>query len=217
MKKPITHYQIILDESGSMNDCYTSTMQGLLEQKNKIAELAIKYPDQEIRVSLTNFNDLVNPVFRHMNALDFHHLQRINYRPSGCTALFDAIGTCIYALQKQKFEKEDTFVVIIITDGHENASHLFSHDKIKSMISELENTNKWTFTYLGATFDSIDIATDLNIKQQNSTMFSKKYMKEQIWDNLGDSFDHYLAKKQKGDKLSDFLNSNHESTSSKRS
>ena len=217
MKKPITHYQIILDESGSMSDCYTATMQGLLEQKNKISELSIKYPDQEIRVSLTNFNDSINPVFQHMNARDLHQLERISYHPSGSTALFDAIGTCIHTLQSQKFDVENSFVVIIITDGHENASCQFSHAQIKTMIEDLEKTGKWTFTYLGATLDSVDIDTDLNIKQQNSMKFSKENMKEQIWDNLGDSFDHYLAKKQKGDKLSDFLNSNHESTSAKRS
>lgn len=39
-------------------------------------------------------------------------------------------------------------VVVIITDGYENASRFFSYHDIAKKIADLENTNKWTLHLL---------------------------------------------------------------------
>ncbi len=213
MNKPITYYQIILDESGSMSDCQNATLQGLMEQQNKVKELSLKYPDQEVRMGICTFNNAVKFVLKDHKVDELFCSEELNYRPAGGTALFDAIGFTINELLELPMKEEDSFVVIIITDGYENASHVFSHSKIQLLIEELEKSGKWTFTYLGATIDSVDIATDLNIKQANTMRFSKKNMNSDIWDNLGDSMDNYLSNKDKGDKFTHFLKKNNEGNS----
>ena len=55
MKKKVI-YQLILDRSGSMNDCVTETISGFNEQVQRIRQLEEQYPDQVVRVNLCLFN-----------------------------------------------------------------------------------------------------------------------------------------------------------------
>jgi hypothetical protein len=46
-------------------------------------------------------------------------------------------------------------VMVILTDGIENASREFTyHTTIKRTIKALEETEKWSFTFLGADIDA---------------------------------------------------------------
>ena len=49
------------------------------------------------------------------------NITREDYHLLGCTALYDAMETCISELQ-QKVTHDDRVLVTIITDGYENAS-----------------------------------------------------------------------------------------------
>ena len=73
-------------------------------------------------------------------------------------------------------------------------------------ISRLEATGKWTFSFLGATLDAVDIAEGMNIKRHNSVVFSKAGMTSEVWGNLSDSMDSYMNKKRRGGDLNDLFN-----------
>jgi len=210
MQNSKTYYQIILDESSSMTDCYEVTVNGLNEQIKKILELAEKFPEQEIVFGLTIFSDQVRFDFNQISANELKKVEHIHYRPYGNTALYDAIGLSIQQLENKSINSDDSFVVIILTDGYENASKIYSQSNIKQKIKELEATEKWTFCYLGATLDSVEIAENLNIKARNAKFFRKEQMKSEVWENLSLSMDRYLDKKLKGDKLNNFLISDDE-------
>ena len=92
------------------------------------------------------------------------------------TALLDAIGVGVKNLNEKISAKissgEASAVVVIITDGEENSSKEFDGGKIKSMIEELQNTGRWTFTFIGANIDSISTARNYGININNVMQFS---------------------------------------------
>jgi uncharacterized protein YegL len=204
--KPKTFYQIITDESGSMNDCIEQTVNGLYEQRNKILELAVKFPEQEIRVGLTFFNSVVTPIFEHLTVSDLVNQKMPNYRPNGQTALLDAIGKTIQSIERQMTSPQDSAVIIILTDGYENASQIFTLQKIQELISSKEASGRWIFSYLGATLDAVDMAEQMNIRRQNAMAFKKGNMQKDVWNKLSDSMDNYLDKKRRGAFLDELYN-----------
>ena len=202
-EKPKTFYHIIADESGSMADCHEQTINGLLEQWNKIRELQAKFPEQEIRVGLTFFNSHVRPIFHNLSVPQMA-LQAIpNYRPNGNTALLDAIGKTIHQVEQLMTSPQDSAVIIILTDGYENASQIFILQQIRELILNKEASGRWTFSYLGATLDAVEMAELMHIKRQNALSFEKGNMQQDVWNRLSNSMDHYLDKKRRGASLDD--------------
>ena len=74
------------------------------------------------------------------------------------TSLYD-IGESVINIrnisEKEVLEDKVTVIVVIITDGYENSSKNYSYFQVKSMIKELEKSEKLTFTYLSNTIDVI--------------------------------------------------------------
>ena len=209
MKKQKTIYHMILDKSGSMSDCIPNTLEGYNEQILKIRELEKKYPEQEICLGLTTFNHEICHLSFHRPPSTARLLNNENYRPDGTTALLDAIGLVIRQLEKdveaQLSEFDTTVVVVILTDGHENASRQFRLSDISQMISRLEETGKWTFSFIGATLDAVDVAKQMAIKEQNSFQFNKESMKGEVWDKLSGSMRGYFSKKRSGGDISNLF------------
>ena len=209
MKNKKTYYLLILDKSGSMQSCVNETIGGFNEQVQMIRNLRTRFPEQEILVSLTTFSDEVNHVFDKCTDKEIHELDRKLYQPNGSTALLDAIGESVMKLKSDigdEIEKDiATAVVVIITDGHENASKLFDWAGIRKMIRELEATSSWTFSFLGATADAIETASRINIKRSNAMHYSTHEMPETM-DKVCYSLSSYISEKNKGRKPDDFLN-----------
>ena len=209
MQKQKTIYHLIVDKSGSMSDCIEQTISGFNEQVNKIQQLEKEYSEQEITIGLTTFNHEVYHHFFQSPPTAVRKLNTDTYRPDGTTALIDAIGMTIQNIENETQHHQDqvntTVVIVILTDGHENASRIFKLEDIKKAISRLEKTGKWTFSFIGATLDAVDIAESMSIKRQNSFMFEKSNMKSGLFDRLGQSMDNYMNKKRSGRDLGDLF------------
>lgn len=204
MTKPTTIYHIILDKSGSMSDCIENTINGFNEQIHKIRATAAEFTDQEIRIGLTVFNSEVKNLYSEKIPAVANPLTPGEYIPSGQTALLDAIGHTCNNIERsiQQSDRLDTTVVaVIITDGHENSSREFTIGEIRQMIERLESSGKWTFSFIGATLDAVDTAASLSIKRQNSYIFSKEKMDNEVWDTLSGTLAHYMKKKREGKDL----------------
>ena len=205
MKTQRTIYHLIVDKSGSMSDCIEATINGFNEQINRIRSIATEFPEQDIRVGFTVFNFSIDmpAVAEDLNTIP--RLTRSNYVPSGSTALYDAIGKTTMQLEEFTDHHSDlpvTYVVVVLTDGYENASQMFTLHNIRSMISRLEATGRWTFSFIGATLDAVAVAEQMSFKTQNSFSFEKREMNAAVWHKLSDSMEHYLHKKRKGKDLS---------------
>jgi hypothetical protein len=208
MKTQRTHYQLIVDRSGSMSDCIEATITGFNEQLNRIRQMEREFTEQDIRIGLTLFNDAVNQLRMGDPVADMPSMNRENYVPSGCTALLDAIGQTLQMLNEREASRNDlpiTYVVVILTDGYENSSKYFNLEQVRSMIQRLEATGRWTFSFIGATLDAVDVAKQMAIREQNSFHFKKESMKGEVWDKLSGSMRGYFSKKRSGGDISDLF------------
>ena len=211
LKNKKTYYQLILDKSGSMNACLNSTVSAFNEQIDMIMALSEKHADQDFFISLTTFNQEVSVDLDREQPSKVKKLcinrslfrESIVYKPTGMTALYDAIGASIFQLQNTVGEEIQndlaTVVVVIITDGYENSSRVYSYTQISDMIKELESTDNWVFTYLSETPDAVDYAASMNIKRSNAVMTNMSNIHEDF-DDLMYSLDDYAAKKSQSKK-----------------
>jgi hypothetical protein len=144
-----TLVQVVLDKSGSMESVQQATTSGYNEF---VQEHRTKVP--EARFSLTLFDTAFD--LRHVNVpmRDVPDLDASTYRPSGWTALLDAVGASIRAVESIDHDFERVLFVII-TDGAENSSKEYTREKIKDLVEWHQNEGKgWEFLFLGANIDS---------------------------------------------------------------
>ena len=76
------------------------------------------------------------------------------YSPGGCTAMNDGIGTAIdkigqWLAAMPEEERPEKNLIVIMTDGEENASQEYTLAKVKEMIKHQEDKYSWSFMYLG--------------------------------------------------------------------
>jgi hypothetical protein len=202
-----TYYDIILDQSGSMADCIDSTVEGFNSQIRMIRGLETEIPEEEVLFGLTVFNDIISHKLFAAQIGSVGYLEKRDFQPNSSTALLDAIGITTNLIRRsisQDLEEGASVVIVIITDGMENASTRFSYTQIRQMISELEETRKWTFSFLGASNEVVSVAKALKIQEENTMVFDKRRM-DKTFDILNNSMCLYLSSKQKGQDLRNFL------------
>jgi len=208
MKNKRTYYHLIIDRSGSMSGLIEQTVDGVNQQIRKIKEIGERFPEQELITSLTLFNHRISNIWNYIRSGQLWDMNYADFRPDGHTALLDAIGITLSEVQKavgMEIENDEaSVVVVILTDGYENASINFTHDQVASMIGGLEKTGKWTFSYLGATNDAVDVAQSLNINKNNAMQYNMSEISE-LYNKISFSMDLYLSEKQTGKIRKDFL------------
>lgn len=168
--KPKTYVSMILDCSSSMGTIRDEA----ISMFNQQVENLKKAKGQDITISLTTFNNIVDHKFFNQPVKDMALLTSASYCPSGCTAMLDAIGHSIEQIETkcEDLEKENVAVLfLIVTDGFENASREFTRDEVSKKIEQMQGTGKWTFTYLGANQNAHEIAQSLNIPVGNAMTF----------------------------------------------
>ena len=152
---------IIIDESGSMGCIRQQAMDSVNETIQTIRAAQERNANQEHFVSLVTFNETVTTVNNCTPVNEVKELTYETYQPDCCTALYDAMGISLNALQK-KVSKEDKVLVTIVTDGYENASQEYSCAAIKALVEELK-AEGWVFAYLGANQDAEKVAFSMSI------------------------------------------------------
>ena len=162
---------VILDASGSMESIYSQALSGVNETLATIRIAQEEHPELEQYVSLASFSAgerFLNRIYSAIPIAEARNITSDDYPLLGCTALYDAMGTCISELQ-QKVTHDDRVLVTIITDGYENASRTWSGKQIKSLVEELRQMG-WTFTYIGADQDVERVAGEIGVR--NALRFS---------------------------------------------
>lgn len=166
-KRNVNVYNLlIIDESGSMYKIYEQALSGINETISSVRTAQKKYPDQHHYVSVVSFEGHgpqgVKTRRDRVPISKMNYLSRKEYVPGGCTPLYDAIGLSVHHLQRY-VEKDDVVFVTIITDGLENASQEYSRLTVRDLISR-QREKGWTFAYIGANQDSVEVAREINIK-----------------------------------------------------
>lgn len=134
---------IILDSSGSMNFHKNDIIGGF----NNFIESQKKIDGDEARLCLITFNNKVKMVFKPRPIDQVPLLNESSYTPRGPTALYDAITNGICAAKKYE-DNDDRFIIVIMTDGKENAS-MVSENYIKRLMKKQQSKDNWSFVYIG--------------------------------------------------------------------
>lgn len=155
------HVSFILDETGSMSTCRDTAISSFNEYLNDL-----KGKEEKIKFTLTKFNSEKTEIV--CSAIDVKHVAELNtktYVPNNLTPLYDAIGKTINSL-----DGEDKALIVILTDGFENASKEHTQKSIFDLI-EKKKKKGWTFVYLGANQDAWAMGGLIGITVGNTLSF----------------------------------------------
>ena len=170
MKKNLTELVFILDRSGSMSGLENDTIGGFNSFIEKQKEV-----EGECIVSTVLFNNVSKVIHDRVSIKVVDKMTRNDYVASGSTALIDAMGDAIHHIKNvHKYIREEDVpehtMFVIITDGEENASHRYSSDEVKKMVS-LQKEKGWEFIFLGANIDAVETAKNYGIDRSRSSNF----------------------------------------------
>jgi hypothetical protein len=146
-----TDITTILDRSGSMGRIHEQVIRSFNEF---LAEQ--KAVEGEAKISLIQFDDQYEVNYEGIDIQKAEDLNATTYMPRASTALNDAIGRTITNMKVRLKDTYDNVVVVITTDGMENASVEYSRSQIREMIKECEEKLGWKFMYLAADDASFD-------------------------------------------------------------
>lgn len=154
MKKGLTEIIFVLDESGSMASIKDDAIGGF----NEFIKQQKEIPGEAVFTFVkfgTNFETIENAtLLENVKPLD-----TTSYSPGGLTALLDATGCTIDKVLKRHnsllaSEKPEKVIMVVFTDGHENASTEYtSLNKISDLVKEAEK-HAWELLFLGADIDA---------------------------------------------------------------
>ena len=159
---------MILDRSGSMHGLEADTIGGFNAMIEKEKKLGI-----DVRVTTVLFNDKIDRLYEHRAIQSVRPLTERTYETGGTTALLDAVGeTILHMEQSGAADRQGTkVIVVIITDGMENASTEFTKAKVKELISDKQEKAGWDFIYLGANIDAVEEADAIGVKKANAVTY----------------------------------------------
>lgn len=147
---------LLLDESGSMSSQKNDVIGGINETIKSQRSIKTLNPKSTI-LNIVTFNSYITRNKEY--TLDVAPTVTENdYSPSGSTALFDAMGTIM-----QKYMHENDVIMVIATDGEENASKSFNYKQITGLVDQLKTNKNWNFIYLSEDIDTFRQAQSLGI------------------------------------------------------
>lgn len=155
MNHDLTDITIILDRSGSMQGVRDDTIGGY----NTFISEQAKLPG-EARMTLVQFDDQYERVYMGVRVGEVRPLDHKTFVPRGSTALLDAIGRTISETGSRlaalaEADRPGKVIMVIITDGYENASKEFKRERVFSLINHQREHYSWDFVFLGANQDAI--------------------------------------------------------------
>ena len=133
MKKGLTELVFILDRSGSMHGLEADTIGGF----NSLIERQRSEPGEAL-VSTVLFNDNTQVLHDRVRLDEVQPITEREYRVGGCTALLDAIGGAIHHIGNvHKYARSEDVpehtLFVITTDGMENASRVYTAQKVRRL------------------------------------------------------------------------------------
>lgn len=158
----------VLDETGSMESIRMDTIGGfntfLKEQKLLDADVSFSLT----LFSLTSMEDTYRQPHKNASLADVTPLSEETYRPRGTTPLLDAVGGTIDGLGARladmpEPERPDQVIVVILTDGEENASREYTLEQVREKVVHQRDAYDWEFVFLGSGIDAFSAAGDMGI------------------------------------------------------
>jgi uncharacterized protein YegL len=171
MTTNITELVFILDKSGSMSGLESDTISGY----NAMLSKQQKEPGEAI-VTTVLFDDNYELLHDRINIKGIRPITEKEYYVGGSTALLDAIGKTIQKVSNvqrhtSEDQRADKVVLVITTDGMENASREYTAGAIKKMVKQQKDKYGWEVIFLGANIDAISAAERVGISADRAANY----------------------------------------------
>lgn len=162
----------ILDRSGSMQSLAGDVIGGynsFLEKQKKESGKA--------EVTTILFDDQYEKISDAVNLNDVEELTSAVYYARGNTALMDAVGRTITEtlanMEKNKVcPAKRRVLIMIMTDGLENASKEYSKSTVKALIDSTTKEYNWNYVFIGANIDSASEAQNIGISSHHAANYA---------------------------------------------
>lgn len=161
---PPTEILAVVDRSGSMTTLGNEVYMGFNNFIRKQNDL----PGQ-VYVTLLRFDDQCEFVHRKVPIDKVPQATAQTFEPRGMTALFDAVAQGIYFMD-QNMSPNARVVVVIITDGAENASQEITHNVFNRLV-QARREAKWEFVFLAANQDAVKVGARFGMRPEACMTF----------------------------------------------
>lgn len=172
MNTDYTDITLVLDRSGSMAQI-RSDMEGAMKT---FVEDQAQHPGECLLSVLQFDSSAIEWVFQ---GKPIAQVKSIALEPRGSTPLLDALGRAILETGQRlgalpEAARPGRVLVVVITDGLENASRELTGAQVKAMVEQQRSVYKWEFLFFGANIDAAAEAAAIGIASAAGYVASKK-------------------------------------------
>ena len=154
-----TNEYILIDRSGSMADRWDEALGAVNSYVQNL-----KKNEQKAILTVATFDNGSYDIIRNKISLkDWKDISNADATPRGLTPLLDSLAKAIADAEAVNAEKT---VIIVMTDGAENASKEVKKETVKASIERIQKKN-WQIVFLGADFDAFDEAGGLGVPRSS--------------------------------------------------
>ena len=139
----MNHAIVTLDETGSMSGQERRVVTSLNEYVNQLPKKTL--------LTVFKFDSERWTEFFHGSVEKWKPMKEKDYRPGAMTPLYDAIGKSISHAESVA-SNGDKVMVMIDTDGYENASREYTHESCLARVSRKKKAG-WEFLFMSAGVD----------------------------------------------------------------
>ncbi len=151
---------LIVDRSGSMYSIVLDAQGGIntfIEEQKK---------EGNANLTMVEFDDVTNALYKQT---DIKEATEYTLEPRGSTALYDAIGATLANADAVKTTGKK--IVVIVTDGGENASTEWTQTSVFERIESLKEAG-WDFLFLAANQDAMAVGMSLGMEAGETVAFA---------------------------------------------
>lgn len=164
-----TAIAVLMDRSGSMSGIAREAegaLRGFIEDQAKQAG--------RCTIRLSEFDSEYTTVYA---STPIAEAPDYTLNPRGATALLDAIGRLVVEFGEElaalpEAERPGNAVVVVQTDGMENQSREWTHERVSDLISQQREQYGWEFVFLGANQDAIKTGGRMGFAANSSMTYA---------------------------------------------
>ncbi len=199
MKPDYTHITVILDRSGSMNGIANDIIGGFNDFVHRQKE-----GTGAATLTLVQFDtqDPYEVIHWFKPIGEIPPLTNETFIPRASTPLWDAVGRGIEDLERSlsllpPAAQPEQVVMVVVTDGMENASRQFRGSQIRKMITEKSEKHQWQFVYLSADLNAVHEAEQTGFSKAASMSYDPNAAGvKDAWYSTADTIRKYRNKSQ---------------------
>lgn len=174
MNSNLTELIVILDASGSMGKRKQDVIGGF---NQLLCDQKALPGDCVVTVVQFSTHGKQRTIIDRKSVFNTPYLTDGNYRASGWTALYDAIGSTVDEVgirlsETPENERPGRVIVAVVTDGEENDSKEYTVDQVREKVTHQQDVYNWEFLFTGANQNAILEGTKLGFKSDLSANYA---------------------------------------------